>query len=351
MFVNDSVSKLKLLGWSPFFQQQLSLEEFDSLIAGRLIEQHRSKLIVASARGDYSVNMPSQFEQICVGDWVLFDETNKVIRLLERKSLFQRKTPGSGVSTQLIAANIDKLMIVCSLNNDFNLSRIERYLAIAKEACVEPILILTKADQCEDVEAKIEQIQRIDINITYHSLNALEQSEIKQLEQHCSLGSTIAFMGSSGVGKSTLINGLLGHQALKTSAIRENDSKGRHTTTFRTLKVLPQGGILMDTPGMRELQLVDCEQGISETFSEITALAKQCAYRNCSHSSEPNCAIQRAIEEGSVSTRRFNSFQKLLKEQAFNSATLYEKKAKEKAFCKMVNRVQKATKNHKKGEN
>ena len=338
--INTETATLIQLGWKPYFQQQLSLEEFTVLHIGRIIEQHRNNLIAISDQGQLQLIMPPNCERVCVGDWVIFDGSNRLIRPLERQSVFERKSPGTQVNTQLIAANIDILIIVCSLNQDFNLNRIERYLAIAHEAQVEPVIVLTKADQCSDVDAKREQVQSLDKFMMVHALNALDNSELKPLESYCQQGKTIAFLGSSGVGKSTLVNGLLGYQALGTGAIREDDSKGRHTTTFRALKVLPQGGILMDTPGMRELQLADCEQGVNETFSEIIELATQCRFNNCQHVTEPICAVQSAIEKGELSPRRFDSYQKLIKEQAYNRATLAEKKAKDKAFGKMVNRVQ-----------
>jgi ribosome biogenesis GTPase len=342
------ITTLVQLGWKPFFQQQLSLDELGCFKVARIVEQHRNKVVVISEQGQLNLAVPPNSERVCVGDWVLFDETNKFIRVLERMSIFQRKAAGSKVTTQLIATNIDSLMIVCSLNDDFNLNRIERYLAIAKEAQVEPIVVLTKADKCNDAQEKHQQVQALDQMMMVHTLNALEQSELKSLETYCTEGKTIAFMGSSGVGKSTLVNGLLGYEALDTGAIREDDSKGRHTTTYRALKVLPQGGILMDTPGMRELQLTECEQGVSETFSEIIVLAEQCRFSDCTHTSEPHCAIQEAIEKEELSLRRFTSYQKLLKEQAFNSATLLEKKVKEKSFVKMIKSVQTEAKNRKK---
>lgn len=338
---------LQQLGWKPFFQQQLSLDDLDYFKVARIIEQHRNKLVVIAEQGQLNLVSSPNIERVCVGDWVLFDAKNKLIRVLERMSIFQRKSAGSHISTQLIATNIDSLIIVCSLNNDFNLNRIERYLAIAKDAQVEPIIVLTKADQCSDTEEKHQQVQLLDPMLMVHSLNALDKNEIQQLEVYCSKGKTIAFMGSSGVGKSTLVNGLLGYQALDTGVIREDDSKGRHTTTFRALKVLPQGGILMDTPGMRELQLAECEQGINETFSEISALAQQCRFSDCTHTSEPNCAVHKSIEKGELSSRRFTSYQKLLKEEAYNSATLLEKKGKDKSFVKMINSVQAEAKRRK----
>lgn len=341
----NSTPTLSQLGWKPYFAQQLSLEEYTDCKVGRIIEQHRSKLLALSEQGQHSLILPANSDRVCVGDWVLFDEVDRLIRILDRQSIFQRKAPGSKVATQLIAANVDSLMIVCSLNNDFSLNRIERYLAIAKEAQVEPIVVLTKADQCNDVEEKQQQVQALDQMMMVHAVNALEQSELLPLADYCKEGNTIAFLGSSGVGKSTLVNGLLGYQALDTGAIREDDSKGRHTTTFRALKVLPQGGLLMDTPGMRELQLAECEQGVNETFSEIIVLAEQCRFSDCRHESEPHCAVQQAISSGELELRRFTSYQKLLKEQAFNSATLSEKKAKDRALGKMINRVQSEAKN------
>ena len=348
--MNKKIPTITQLGWKPFFQQQLSLEEFTELQIGRIIEQHRNNLIVLSEQGQLSLIMPPNCERVCVGDWVLFDKSNRLFRPLQRQSLFERKAPGSQVNTQLIAANIDILIIVCSLNKDFNLNRIERYLAIANDAQVEPIIVLTKADQCSDVDAKRIQVQALDKFMMVHTLNALQENELKPLKNYCQQGKTIAFLGSSGVGKSTIVNGLLGYQALDTGVIRENDSKGKHTTTFRALKVLSQGGVLMDTPGMRELQLADCEQGVNETFSEVIGLATQCRFKNCEHASEPGCAVRNAIENDELSQRRFDSYQKLIKEQAFNSATLSQKKAKDKAFGKMINRVQNEAKYLKRGK-
>ncbi|MGB0936248.1 MAG: ribosome small subunit-dependent GTPase A [Colwellia sp.] len=343
------VPTLAELGWKPFFGQQLSLEEYEHFAVGRVIEHHRSNAVVLSDQGQHELITNHNDERICVGDWVLFDEDYRLQRILERQSLFQRKSPGSKVATQLIAANIDSLMIVCSLNQDFNLNRVERYLAIANEAEVEPIVVLTKADLCTDFDDKKQQVQQLDPIMMVHALNVLDSEQLKELNVYCQQGKTITFLGSSGVGKSTIVNGLLGFEALRTGGIREDDSKGRHTTTYRALKVLASGGILMDTPGMRELQLADCEQGVNETFDEITTLSTQCRFNDCGHTNEPGCAVQKALETGELELRRLLSYQKLMKEQAFNSATLAERKANDKAFGKMVNRVQKEAKHLKTG--
>lgn len=302
-----------------------------------------------SPKGQLNLRFMSFDERICVGDWVLFDDTLRVCRSLDRQSLFERKAPGSKVSTQLIAANIDIVMIVCSLNHDFSLNRIERYLAIAREAMVEPVIILTKADLCEDTDIKRLQVQELDPMLVVCAINALDSHDIKQLESYCRDGSTLAFLGSSGVGKSTLVNGLLGYESQQAGGIREEDSKGRHTTTQRALKVLPQGGILMDTPGMRELQLSSCEQGVNETFSEITELADKCRFSDCTHTTEPDCAIQQAIKGDLLSERRLLSYQKLMREQALNGTSLAEKRSKDKTLGKLINSTQNASRRYKKG--
>lgn len=336
------------LGLRPFFQQQLSLDELNSQCVGRIVEQHRSQVITMSEQGTLTLTLAPNGERVCVGDWVLFDDTLRIVRILKRWSLLQRKAAGTKVDSQLIAANIDSVFIVCSLNDDFNLNRIERYLAIANEAQVEPIVILTKVDQCDDADQKRKQVQSLAPLMSVHAINALDQSHIEELHTYCKLGSTLAFLGSSGVGKSTLVNGLSGQALMQTAEIREDDSKGRHTTTHRALKWLPQGGMLMDTPGMRQLKLSDCESGLSETFSEIEALAQQCRFNDCDHDQEPDCAVQYAIQSNSLDQRRFDNYQKLMREQAFNSATLAEKRAKDKAFGKMISATQNESRTRKK---
>ncbi|MEI8671401.1 ribosome small subunit-dependent GTPase A [Vibrio sp. SA48] len=331
---------LTQLGWQAYFTQQLTLEDYDNCTVGRVIAQHKSGYIVTTEAQTFHLDVHIQQPSMTVGDWLLLkNETLQFKRLLERKSLFRRKASGPKVKEQLIAANVDTLFIVCSLNHDFNLSRIERYLALAKEAKVEPVVVLTKADLCDDAEEKRGQVQKLDTLLITEVVNALEAEMLQGLRSWCNSGQTIAFMGSSGVGKSTLINTLLGEQALKTSSIREDDSKGRHTTTYRMLLPLPEGALLMDTPGMRELQLTSCEEGVAETFADIDSLVSQCRFSDCQHQSEPGCAVRAAIKTEQIDQRRLDNYNKLLREQARNGATLAERRSTDKQFGKMCKTI------------
>lgn len=332
---------LQQLGWQPFFQQQLSLEEWQQGTAARIFSQHRSVLEILTEQGTQRIDITPSMPAMTVGDWILLDDQQHFLRLLDRSSVFSRKAAGTQINTQLIAANIDTVFIVSSLNQDFNLSRIERYLAMTHEAGVEAVIVLSKADLCaEDPQSYVEQLRRLDNLLEVLIVNGLDSDSVAQLSPWCQTGKTIAFMGSSGVGKSTLVNSLMGSEVQFTQSIREDDAKGRHTTTGRTLHVMPSGGLLLDTPGMRELQLLDCAEGLEATFADIVDLATQCRFSDCQHQSEPGCAVKQAIENGSLDQRRLKSYQKLLREQAFNSASVAEKRAQSRNFAKYVKQVQ-----------
>jgi len=332
------------IGWQSFFQQQLTLEEWESLVIARVVSQQRSVLQVLTEQGKQSLDLTPNMPVMTVGDWLLLEHdangSVKFIRLLERLSLFSRKAAGSKVATQLIAANIDTVFIVCSLNQDFNLNRIERYLALANEAGVEPLVVLSKADCCENPEHYLLQLQSLDPMLMVFTVNGLDPSSVNQLQPWCCEGKTVALLGSSGVGKSTLINTLSGDLAQQTQAVRSDDDKGRHTTTGRSLHMLSSGGLLLDTPGMRELQLSHCEQGVNETFSEISELASRCKFADCQHENEPGCAVRAAIDKGELQERRLSSYLKLMREQAYNTATLAEKRAKERNLSRLYRSVQ-----------
>jgi len=337
---------LAQLGWRNFFQTQLSFEELESFYPVRISEQHKNQYHYLSTDGEGILPIQPSMPALAVGDWVLLDDEGRFNRMLERQSYFSRKASGSKVHEQSIASNVDTVFIVASLNNDFNLNRIERYLALVHEAQSEPVLVLTKADLCDDVDQYLEPLRKIDHHLNIEVVNALDASTLNGLMTWCKSGQTVALLGSSGVGKSTLVNTLRGlsgndEQASLTQGIREDDSKGRHTTTSRQLHFLPHGGLFLDTPGMRELQLADCEDGLQQTFSDITELAKGCRFSDCQHQSEPGCAVNQAIEDGQLELRRLQSYHKLMKEQSINSATLAERRAQDRDLGKFYKHTQK----------
>lgn len=332
--VTTSFSSLSSLGWQPYFQQQVLLDEWDMAFPARVIEQHKSEIKLANVEGVITLPLTHILPEMVVGDWVLLDRDHHFIRLLERKTCFSRKAAGSKVHKQLISANVDTAFIVCSMNADFNLNRIERFLSLVNESEAESVVILSKSDQAESPEEFIQAVQSIDPLLMVEAINCLDVESVKKLSPWIKQGSTIAVLGSSGVGKSTLTNTLLGSQEQSTSTIREDDSKGRHTTTSRSLVALSHGGLILDTPGMREIQLADCKEGISTTFADIEALAEQCRFADCQHQNEPGCAIQKAVQCDELDARRLANYQKLLKEEALNSASLAERRANDKALGK-----------------
>ncbi len=341
---------LPVLGWKPCFQQQLTLEDYDTSVQWRVMEHHRDGYLLFGEQGEFKLKIKASLPKMTVGDWVLLDHEQRFVRLLDRRALFKRKAAGSKLEEQYIAANIDTVFIVTSLNQDFNLSRIERYLAIAREAEVEPVIVLTKQDLCDDADEKRQQVQNLDMMLMVESVNALDAESVKCLHQWCTKGNTVAFMGSSGVGKSTLVNTLLGQTAQATGGIREDDSKGRHTTTSRSMHFLSEGGLLLDTPGMRELQLADCEDGVEETFSDVTQLEMACRFGDCQHEEEPGCAVREAIASGELDERRLVSYFKLKREQARNGASLAEQRAKNRQFTKEIKGIQSESRRRKKGQ-
>ena len=275
-----------------------------------------------------------------IGDWLLYDHARPgASRLLQRKSLFKRRNPGTGRQIQLIAANVDTAFIVSSCNHDFNIARLERYIALAFEAGVAPVIVLTKPDLCEHPEPYAAEAEAISSKVPVVVLDARgdePQSKLADWMQH---GQTLAFLGSSGVGKSTMVNALSGASTVATQAIREDDSKGRHTTTARQLHILPNGCVALDTPGMRELQLTDAEAGIADVFDDLTALAARCRFNDCQHESEPGCAVLKAVEDGEVAAGRLARWRKLAAEERFNSASLAQRKAKDKALGKTIRQI------------
>jgi len=268
--------------------------------------------------------------EIAVGDWLVLDpHSRRATKRLERQTLLSRKAAGEEVKSQLMAANLDTIFIVSSCTEDFNLSRIERYLAIAIQANVNPVVVLTKSDLVPNVAALRKQVERLHPGLLVETLDAREASQTKSLEVWCGPGQTVALLGSSGVGKSTLANSI-GVEHLAVGEIRFKDGKGRHTTTMRSLHLLPTGGVLMDTPGMRELQLPACEDGVQELFQDVIQITQSCRFSDCSHAGEPGCAVESAMESGELDGRRFASYQKLLAEQARHSRSLAERRQRDR---------------------
>jgi len=334
------------LGWNAHFQQQLSPEELEQTIACRVMAVHRGQLIVSAGGEETTLELTGNRlaeqgeEQMTIGDWLLLSEVdNHFVRLLERTSLIQRQAAGTDKSIQMVAANVDTLFIVTSCNDDFNLSRLERYLALAHTAEVFPVIILTKSDTTELPDSYLDQSRSLGPDIIVEIVNALEPSTLQGVQDWCKPGQTIALVGSSGVGKSTLANAL-GAELQKTGAIREDDAKGRHTTTHRTLLPLRNGAVLLDSPGMRGLGLADIGVGVAATFEDVVELAQHCRYKNCLHDSEPGCAVKEAVENNLLSPRRIENYNKLVAEQEHQIRTIAERRKKEKDTAKLHKRVQ-----------
>lgn len=332
-------SKLETLGWQAFFSQQITTDEIAETPPVRVIEVHRNGLQVV---GDDIDSLIPPGPDATVGDWLLFNQEQPTqSAVLDRKSLFKRRAPGTERRLQLLAANVDTVFIVTSCNQDFNVARLERYVALAFDADVTPVILLTKADLCSDTAPYLQKAAEISERVIAMSINALGSEPQVKLQDWCKPGQTIAFMGSSGVGKSTLVNALMGDQSVETGSIREDDAKGRHTTTRRQIHFLPNGCAVLDTPGIRELQLADAQDGIADLFADISDLVHDCRFRDCTHESEPGCAVVSAVERGEISLDRLARWKKLVAEERFNSASLADRKADGKALSKLVRSVKK----------
>lgn len=311
------------LGWSEFFAAQLAAEDAD-LTPVRIATVHRSRMTGESVDGPVRLGLPPQTNttDFAVGDWVLTDpDTHTVTRRLERRALLQRRTEGARVQ-QLIAANVDTLFVVTSCNDDFNPARLERYLALANEAGTNPVIVLTKADTVAETASYLEAASVLQRDLAVVSLNAKSDAAIATLAPWCGPGQTVALVGSSGVGKSTLLNTLTsksGEDAQATGGIREGDAKGRHTTTARSLHPIAGGGLVIDTPGMRTLHVSNVAAGLDMLFAEITELAPECRFRDCTHAHEPGCAVQAAISAGTLDPARLDRWRKLSEENRDNT--------------------------------
>tara|TARA_R110000744_G_scaffold76718_2_gene151898 strand:+ start:446 stop:1510 length:1065 start_codon:yes stop_codon:yes gene_type:complete len=345
---------LSPLGWNTYFENQITQDERE-LIVGRVSIENKTNYQVLTARDTYIAEATGRLFYMAetdaelpkVGDWVLMIEIDKgkaiIQRVLERQSVISRKVPGKKLEAQIIATNIDKLFIVQGLDGNFNLARLERYLTLAQN--VEPVIVLNKADLCPHPEDIVREVKERIKNVEIVVVAAL-QNQVSALHPYIKAGSTIAIVGSSGVGKSTIINSLIGQPLMATGEVRELDAKGRHTTTSRHLMLLESGGVLIDTPGMRELQLWGDQSSLGTTFEDIEALSQLCKFKNCTHTDEKGCAITQALDEGSLDEAHWINYAKMKKELAYLETrqdvnAMLEKKKKWKKIQKDYKAIQK----------
>ncbi|NOX48974.1 MAG: ribosome small subunit-dependent GTPase A [Gammaproteobacteria bacterium] len=350
-FLNDV--SLANVGWKPVFQQQLALFP-DHLAVARVVAVQRTGLSIAPSVGSFTeVVLGGKWfvmeieARATVGDWVLVDpQTGALEHVLERLSLIKRMSAGTAGEIQLIAANIDTAFIVTSCNSDFSLSRLERYLAAIVEADIFPVVVLTKKDLTDDADFYVEQVRSLDMALAVEAVNALSAADVDSLSGWCTQGQSIALLGSSGVGKSTLVNTLSGATVQLTQASRGSDDKGRHTTTHRSLHMLPQGGVILDSPGMREFQIADAQSGVNQVFDDIVELASTCRFNDCQHDAEPGCVVRQAVADGKLDERRLQSFFKLAREEQFNRETTAQRHTRVRKWSKTIKETQKLS--HKK---
>lgn len=347
--MTDTVPTLADFGWSQHFQGHLSAEDLAAgCVPVRVTAVHHGALDVAHPA--FAMRVPLHLREDApeedlptAGDWLMLDRASGTIgRVLARKSLLKRKMPGTARRVQLIGANVDTMLVVSSCNQDFNLARLERYLVLAREANVYPVVVLTKADLADNKVADyVRAATRLMPGLVAEALDARDPAGVGRLAAWCGRGQTVALLGSSGVGKSTLVNTLSGSGLQATAPIREDDARGRHTTTGRSLLPLPGGAWLLDTPGMRELQLADVEEAIGTIFDDVTEVAAGCRFADCRHQTEPGCAVRAAIDEGRLDLNRVRRYRKLAAESARNTETLAQRHEASRKFGKMVKAIMK----------
>lgn len=373
---------LKQLGWNAdfasSFDRYVNASHAANYIAGRVAIEHRGAYILYTEQGELSAEVSGKFRHQtansqdfpAVGDWVIIqaratEQRATIHQVLPRQSKFSRQVVGGKTEEQIVAANVDTVFLVSGLDDNFNLRRIERYLLMAWESGATPIIVLNKADLCQNLEQCVATVESVAMGVPIVVLSAIQANQTGREQQtdhsdhsdypdhypdhpdqrgmaalamYLQPGKTIALLGSSGVGKSTITNQLLGQAKQVVRSVRATDSKGRHTTTHRELLLLPQGGLIIDTPGMREIQAWAEEDSLQETFADIEALASQCRFRDCQHEHEPGCAVQAAIDQGTLDHSRLLNYQKLNRELDYLSRKQDDRaQLMEKARWKKIN--------------
>ena len=319
---------IRSYGWSDALQHDFSPHAARGLIPGRILVQQRGLYDVVTELGELAAQISGKLAHEAgaggypaVGDWVALaarpaERAATIQAVLPRRSAFVRKAAFSHADEQVVAANVDVALLVASMNADFNARRLERYLSVAWQSGAAPVVVLTKADLADDPEAAVDEAESVAFGTPILAVSAVTGEGLEALAAWLKPAETAVLVGSSGVGKSSLVNALAGEALMATAAIREDDAKGRHTTTHRELIRLPSGALVLDTPGMRELGLIDADEGLSTTFEDIEALAQACRFGDCGHTNEPGCAIRAALESGELDSSRWRSFQKLQREMA-----------------------------------
>lgn len=354
--------ELRTLGFDQWFQEKKIDARRPDCNVARVTAVHRDSYLVrnensevlAEAAGGFVYSAASSVDLPSVGDWALVQyhnaDTFAIIHcLLPRKSFLRRKTPGKKIDYQMIAVNIDSALIVQACDFDFNLRRLERYLVMVNEGHIEPILLLTKSDLVspEELEERISAVRQANIRCKVLPLSNVTGFGVDQVRQLLEPGKTYCMVGSSGVGKTTLLNHIIGRDLFETNTVRASDGKGRHTTTQRQLIVLEQGAMLIDTPGMKELGNIGVSSGLEESFADIWRLSKDCRFTNCTHTQEVGCALRAAIENETLRADRYESYLKLMKESEYNELSYVEKRRKDKKFGQFIKTAKKQLKKYK----
>jgi ribosome biogenesis GTPase len=355
------MTELHDMGYGPFFEKQLTERD---VVVGRIAAEHRGGYQVWSNVGDGPAQLAGRLTRTLsdeeapgVGDWVTLtsapgpDSLSLIERVLARRTVFLRGVAGRQSRGQVVAANIDQVFVVCGLDADYNLNRIQRYLARVWASGAQPVVVLNKADVSGTAEQRALEVEGACPGVPVLVASALREEGLAPIQERLVRGNTVAFVGSSGAGKSTLVNCLAGREVMPTSEVRSADSKGRHTTTHRQLFLLPQGGLIVDTPGMRELQLVD-EEGIDAVFADIQSLAQECRFSDCTHQTEPGCAVQEAVVAGAIPEGRLGHYLKLLAEARAYEVRSDEKQRRgvEREFSKRIARDLKLIRRFKGGD-
>lgn len=331
--------ELKELGWDDYFTERFNALNEEEWHPARVARDDGKSYRLLWAEGELRAEVAGRLRHEAtagsqlpaVGDWVAMSPRRAegaatIHAVLPRRSAFSRKVPGEhNTEEQIVAANVDVAFLVMGLDRDFNVRRLERYLTLAWDSGATPVVALNKADTCADVEAKIAEVEAVAWGVPVHAISASQGEGVEVLGAHLEAGKTAALLGSSGVGKSTLANCLSGAEILQVGGVRENDGRGRHTTTHRELVVLPNGAVLIDNPGMRELQLWADEDGLKQSFEEVEALAADCRFADCSHDGEPDCAVREALDSGELEQARLDSYLKLQREMQYLAARQEQK--------------------------